>query len=174
RRGALFDRRLVLSGYRQSVLLSAKLTALIGVAALVSLYAVLVLLAFWWSASAPLIWLGFFSAALIYGALGLLLGVLVDSELAGFFIVIMVSLLDTFLQAPVENPLANKPFLAAFPTYGPMQVAVSGGFQHTFPPAAFLLSLAWFALLAGVGMGIFGLRTRRRGRRISGIQSAAL
>lgn len=99
-------------------------------------------------------------AALIYGALGLLLGTLISSELAGFFLIIMVSLMDTVLQAPVENPLANKDFLAAFPTYGPMQVAVSGGFGHGIPAGGVALSLAWFVGFALVGPLIFWRRTR--------------
>jgi hypothetical protein len=166
RRNAAFDRRLVLCGYARSTLLLAKLSALVGVAVLVALYATAVLALFWPSPTLPFVGLGFLSDALIYGTLGVLLGVLVGNELAGFFLVIMVSLLDTFLQAPVENPLANKPFLAAFPSYGPMQVAVSGGFHHAFPVTAFLLSLAWVALFAALGVGIFAWRTRLRGRGV--------
>jgi hypothetical protein len=170
RRGAAFDRRLVLSGYAQAGLLLAKLTALLGVAVAVSLYATAILAVFWPSGTLPYVWLGFCADGLIYGALGLLLGIVVDSELAGFFIVIMASLLDTFLQAPVENPLANKPFLVAFPTYGPMQVAVVGGIARAFPTTAFLLALAWFAVLAGLGLGLFGWRTRLRGRRHTAVR----
>ncbi len=166
RRNAAFDRRLVLCGYARSTLLLAKLSALVGVAVLVACYATVVLAAFWPSPTLPFVGLGFVGDALIYGTLGVLLGVLVGNELAGFFLVIMVSLLDTFLQAPVENPLANKPFLAAFPSYGPMQVAVSGGFRHAFPVTAFLLSLAWMALFAALGVGIFAWRTRLRGRGV--------
>lgn len=165
RRGALFDRRLVFSGYNRAVLMLAKLTALITVAALLSLYTTVVLALFWPSPTVSLVWFGFFLDALIYGALGLLLGVLVDSELAGFFIVIMVSLMDTLLQVPVENPLANRAFLIAFPSSGPTQIAVSGGFQRSFPVSALCFSLAWFALFAVVGFAIFGWRTRRRGGR---------
>ncbi len=167
RRGAAFDRRLVQCGYARSIVLLAKLSALAGVAVLIALYATLVLALFWPSWTLPFVGLGFLTDALIYGALGVLLGVLVTSELAGFFLVIMISLMDTVLQAPIENPLANKPFLVAFPSYGPMQVAVSGGFARTFPVAAFLLSLAWVLLFAALGVGIFAWRTRlrRRGAR---------
>jgi energy-coupling factor transporter ATP-binding protein EcfA2 len=94
------------------------------------------------------------------GALGLLLGMLISSELAGFFLIIMVSLMDTVLQAPVENPLASKDFLAAFPSSGPMQVAVSGGFGHGIPAGSVALSLVWFAGIALVGLLIFWRRTR--------------
>jgi hypothetical protein len=160
-----FDRRLVLCGYRQSTLMLAKLSALAVAAAAVSLYAVAVLAVAWRPAGLSLIWLSFFLAALIYGALGLLLGVLVRSELAGFFLIIMVSLLDTFFQNPVDNPAANKDFLKTFPSYGPMQLGVAGGFGHGFPTRELLLALAWFAGCAVVGLAIFWLRTRAWGDR---------
>lgn len=160
RRNAAFDRRLVLAGLPQTVAMAAKTTAIVIVAALVSLYATLVLEAFWHFTAFSAVWLGYLLDALTYGALGLLLGVLVSSELAGFFLIIMVSLLDTTLQAPIENPLANKDFLAGFPTYGPMQVAVSGGFGHGVPGGGVLIALAWFVGFAMVGLLIFWWRTR--------------
>lgn len=166
RRGAAFDRRLVQCGYTRSILVLAKLSALAVVAVLIALYATVVLALFWPSPTLPFVGLGFLCDALIYGTLGVLLGVLVTSELAGFFLVIMISLMDTVLQAPIENPLANKAFLAAFPSYGPMQVAVSGGFRQVFPVTAFALSLGWVALFAALGVGIFAWRTRLRGRGV--------
>ena len=174
RSGARFDRRLVLSGYAQPVLLLAKVTALIGVAALVALYTALVLLFFWRAAGLPLIWVGYLLGALIYGALGLLLGVLVKSELAGFFLIIMVSMMDTFFQNPFENPFANKPFLKWFPAYAPTQYAVAGAFTSARPWWPVAVSLLWFVGLALVGLAIFWLRTRawQHARATSGTVSA--
>ena len=160
RRNAAFDRRLTLAGLPQPVAIAAKVTAIIVVAALISLYATLVMEVFWRPEAPAAIWLGYLLDALIYGALGLLLGVLVSSELAGFFLIIMISLMDTLLQAPIENPLANKDFLAAFPSYGPMQVAVSGGFGHGVLWGSALLALAWFVGFALIGLLIFWWRTR--------------
>jgi hypothetical protein len=110
----------------------------------------------------PLIWLGFWCAALIYGGLGLLLGVLVTNELAGFFLVIMVSQMDTFLQNPLGNPLGNQPVLREFPSFGATQLAVAGGFTRLFPWEDVGLSLAWFAGYAVLGLLIFWWRTRAR------------
>ena len=125
RKGIQFDRRLTLAGYSQVTLMAAKLIAI--VVAVIALYAGLVMVAFWRPESFALLWVGYFCGALAYGTLGLLMGVLAASELAGFFVIIMVSLMDTLQQNPVENPVANKPFLNAFPSYGSMQVAVGGG-----------------------------------------------
>ncbi|HEY7778637.1 MAG TPA: hypothetical protein VIC85_00355 [Ktedonobacterales bacterium] len=168
RRDGAFDRRLVLAGLPRPVAVAAKAAAIVVVAALVSLYAALVLEAFWRPVAFGAVWLGYLLDALTYGALGLLLGVLVSSELAGFFLIIMVSLIDTTLQAPIENPLANKDFLAGFPSYGPMQVAVSGGFGHGVPGGGIVLALLWFVGFLVAGLVIFWWRTRAwnaRGRR---------
>ena len=160
RRNAAVDRRLVLAGLPQPVAIAAKTMAIVVVAVLISLYGASVLLLFWHNAGFGAIWLGYLLDALIYGALGLLLGALVSSELAGFFLIIMVSLMDTLLQAPIENPLANKDFLIALPSFGPVQVAVSGGFGHGVPWSSVLLALAWFVGFALIGLLIFWWKTR--------------
>lgn len=170
-RNSAFDRRLVLAGMPQSVVLGAKLTSIVVISVLIGLYATVVLLVLWPSGSFGPIWLGYALDALIYGALGLLLGVLVANELAGFFLIIMASLLDTYFQLPIDNPVANKPFLAYFPSFGPVQLAVSGGFGHGIPLGALGSGLEWFALLGVLGFLIFGYRTRtwagRSERRLS-------
>lgn len=160
RSGAAFDRRLVLCGYRQWVLMLAKLTAMLFTSALVALYAALALFLFWRPVSLPLVWIGFFAAALIYGAFGLFIGAVVTSEVAGFFLVIMISLFDTLLQNPVENPLANKPVLRYFPSYGPTQIMVGGGFIHNYTGYGLMSALVWVAGLALLGIFCFWIRTR--------------
>lgn len=160
RSGAAFDRRLVLCGYRQWVLMLAKLTGMIIVSGLVALYAAVALLLFWQPVSLPLVWVGFFAAALIYGAFGLFIGAIVTSEIAGFFLVIMLSLFDTFFQNPVENPLANKPVLLYFPSYGPTQIMVGGAFTHNYTGFGLSSSFVWIVGLALLGLLFFWLRTR--------------
>ncbi|HEY7975162.1 MAG TPA: ABC transporter permease [Ktedonobacterales bacterium] len=160
RASAAFDRRLVLCGYRQVTLMLAKLTGMLVASALIALYATLTLLFFWRPPSLPLIWLGFFGAALIYGALGLFIGAVVTSEIAGFFLVIMVSLFDTFFQNPVDNPLANNSSLRYFPSYGPTQISVGGGFTHSVTGYGLGSAAAWFIALALLGLVCFWLRTR--------------
>jgi ABC-2 type transport system permease protein len=160
RKNSAFDRRLVLCGLPQPLMLAAKLTALAIVALVVSGYATLVLLFFWRPENLAIVWLGYCLIALIYGAMGLLLGVLVRNELAGFFVIIMVGLLDATFQIPVENPLGNKTFLRYFPAHGPIQLTVAGGFVGQLPLSMALLSLAWVAGFGLVGLLVFWLRTR--------------
>jgi ABC-2 type transport system permease protein len=164
RKTLAFDRRLVFAGYRQSTLITAKTVAIAIVAAAVAGYTALVLLAFWRPSLAG--WLAILAAytviAFTYGAFGLLLGVLVKGDLEGFFLIIMGSLIDTFLQNPLGNPIANKPILQWFPSFGPMQFAVGGAFARTALWSHLALGLAWAAAFAAGGLVIFRLKTRSR------------
>ena len=176
RRALPLDRRLVFAGYRQSLLVAAKSLATVAVAATVGLYASLVLLAFWLPSVAGwfAIFAGFALMAIEYGALGLLLGVLVKGDLEGFFLIIMGGLTDTFLQNPVGNPVANKPLLQYFPSFGPMQFASGGAFGHTWLWRDLALGGAWAIGFAAVGLVVFQLRTRvRRHTRAGGSSSAS-
>ena len=135
RRALPFDRRLVLSGYRPGPLITAKTTAALAVAAAVGAYAAVILLAFWRPAGLWAIAVAFILAAATYATFGLLIGVLVRGDLEGFFLIIMIAMLDTFLENPVDNPLANKAILEFFPSYGPTQFAAAGAFHHQMRPA---------------------------------------
>ena len=164
RKALTFDRRLVFAGYRQGVLIAAKTLAVGLVAIGVAGYTAGVLIVYWrpglagWAA----IFAGYAMIALIYGAFGLLLGVTVRGDLEGFFLIIMGGLTDTFLQNPLGNPLANKPILQWFPSFGPMQFAVGGSLGHSALWRHLALGLAWALGFTVAGLVIFRLRTRTR------------
>jgi hypothetical protein len=103
-------------------------------------------------------------AAATYAALGLLIGVLVRGDLEGFFLIIMIAMLDTFLENPVDNPLANKPMLEFFPSYGPTQFAAAGAFHHQALASMAAASLAWTAIFALLGLAVLRLRMPRPAR----------
>jgi ABC-2 type transport system permease protein len=173
RKDKSFDRRLVISGYPQALLMLAKLTALLITAAAIALYASVMLYFFWQPESLPIVWLGFFGATLIYGSLGLLLGVLLPGELEGFFLIIMVSLMDTFLQNPVDNPVANQSFLIGFPSYAPTQLLVAGGFTSTMPWEMVVYSAGWVLGFALLGLAIFLWKTRATSVHTTKLSAAA-
>lgn len=166
RKALAFDRRLVFAGYRQATLIGAKTLAMVVVATAVALYTALAVLVFWrpsvggWSA----VLAGFTVIALTYGALGLLLGVVVKRDLEGFFLIIMGGLMDTFLQNPLGNPLANEPLLQWFPSFGPMQFAAGGAFGDTALWGHLALGLLWASAFSAVGLTVFRIRTRSRNR----------
>jgi ABC-2 type transport system permease protein len=164
RRALPFDRRLVLSGYRPGALITAKTVAALSAAVLVGAYAAVIMLAFWRPGGVVAIAIAFILAAATYASLGLLIGVSVPGDLEGFFLIIMIALVDTFLQNPVGNPLANKPILEFFPAYGPTQFAVAGAFHHQAMADMALLSLAWAAGFALLGLIVLRLRMPRRPR----------
>jgi hypothetical protein len=88
----------------------------------------------------------------------------VRGDLEGFFLIIMISLLDTFLENPVDNPLANKPLLEFFPSYAPTQFAAAGAFHHQALLTMIGLSLAWTAAFALLGLVMLRLRLPRAAR----------
>jgi ABC-2 type transport system permease protein len=165
RRSLPFDRRLVLSGYRHSALIAAKTTAALAQAVGIGAYAAAVMLVFWRPAGVWAIAAAFILGAATYSALGLLLGVLVRGDLEGFFLIIMISMMDTFLENPVDNPLANKPILELFPSYAPTQFAAAGAFHHQGLASMAALSLAWTAAFALLGLAVLRLRLPRSTRR---------
>jgi hypothetical protein len=165
RRSLPFDRRLVLSGYQHSALIAAKTTAALAQAVGIGAYAAAVMLVFWRPAGIWAIAAAFILGAATYAAFGLLIGVLVRGDLEGFFLVIMISMLDTFLENPVDNPLANKAILKFFPSYAPTQFAAAGAFHHQVLASMAALSLAWTAAFALLGLAVLRLRLPQLARR---------
>ncbi|MGK5548337.1 ABC transporter permease [Streptomyces sp. URMC 127] len=155
-----FDRRLVLAGYPRICLIVAKVAAMLLAAVLVSAYATAVMWWYWDPVRPWLLMAGVFTAAVGYGGIGILLGAFLRNDLAGLFVIIMTSLLDTMLQNPISNPGATKGGVQFLPEYGPMQVSVAAGFTHTTPYGHLLLGPAWFAATALLGTAAFDLRTR--------------
>jgi ABC-2 type transport system permease protein len=174
RRSRPFDRRLVLSGYRHSALIAAKTTAALAQAVGIGAYAAAVMLVFWRPAGIWAIAAAFILGAATYAAFGLLIGVLVRGDLEGFFLIIMISMLDTFLENPVDNPVANKPILEFFPSYAPTQFAAAGAFHHQALAGMAALSVAWTLAFALLGLAVLRLRLPRPARSPHQASSAAI
>ncbi|MGW1871599.1 hypothetical protein ACWCPS_39585 [Streptomyces mauvecolor] len=158
------DRRLVLAGFPRAQLLLAKVAALVLVAAVLALYATVLL---WLSWSVRQFWplaTSMYAANLVYGGIGIMLGALLRGELEGMFIVIMTSIVDLGLQSPALNPLANQPGLWILPMYGPMQVAIAAAFTDEWPLRHLMFGLAWCLATSAVGLSVFCSRTRTHGR----------
>ncbi|PSJ26950.1 hypothetical protein B7P34_20035 [Streptosporangium nondiastaticum] len=155
-----FDRRLVLAGYPRVCLLVAKVGAMLLAAALISAYATAVICWYWDPVRPWLLMAGVFTAGVGYGGIGILLGAFLRNELAGLFVIIMTSLLDTMLQNPISNPGATKGGVQALPEYGPTQVSVAAGFSGDTPYGHLMLGPAWFAAMWLLGTAAFRLRTR--------------
>jgi hypothetical protein len=151
RRSALVDQRLVLCGYSRGALILGRLAALGAACVLVSLYAVLVLSMFTPPQHPGVVLAGVFGAVMTYAAIGVLVGLVARGDLEGFFVIIMLSLVDTFVQNPIGNPAANRAVVEYFPSYLPMQIVVGGAVANHVAWWQFWGSLGW-----AVGLGILG------------------
>ena len=160
RRSSDFDRRLVLAGYPRSALLVAKLLALGLASAAVSLYATIVLVLFWAPDLVVPFYLSLTLSGLTYGGIGILLGVLFRTELAGMFLIIMISLVDVMVQNPIIAPSTRSGAIGLLPTYGAMQNAVGAAFTGDLSVGYFLLGLLWLAGASVIGLIVFHRRTR--------------
>jgi ABC-2 type transport system permease protein len=160
RRSALVDQRLVLCGYSRVALILGRLLALAAASVLLAVYAVAVLAAFTPPQRPGIVVAGTFGAVLTYAAIGVLAGVVARGDLEGFFFIIMLSLVDTFIQNPIGNPAANRAVVEYFPSYLPMQVVVGGAIANRTAWWQFWGSLAWAAALGILGVQGFWFRTR--------------
>lgn len=141
----------------------ANTVVLLAVTAAVALYMVLILICFWhFPHNIFEVWLGFWLVSLTYGSIGRVLGMLLNSELPGFFFIVMFSMIDVFLQNPLGNPAANKHFLRYFPSYSAMQLSVAGGFTHIFASLEVVLALIWYGSFLSGSLIIFFIKTRRK------------
>ncbi|MEU5580524.1 hypothetical protein ABZ791_35655 [Streptomyces huasconensis] len=160
------DRRLVLAGYPRFPMLLAKVTAVAVVATLIAVYTTAVL-----GSSLPVeqsgpLALAVLGAGLVYGGIGLLLGSSVRGELEGFFLVIMLSLVDTGLQNPVLN-VADVAGSSALPLYGACQFALAAAFTSVTSWSHGLLPLAWAASTGALALLAFRVRTRSHCRIVT-------
>ncbi len=156
-----FDKRLTRAGLSRFWFIVGSTIALLAVTAVVALYMILILLLFWPSPHNIFeIWLGFWLVSITYGSLGRIIGMILNSELPGFFFIVMFSMIDVFLQNPLGNPAANKPFLQFFPSYSAMQLSVAGGFTHIFAGSQVLLALSWLISFFLISLVLFYFRTK--------------
>ncbi|ANZ40387.1 hypothetical protein BBK82_34555 [Lentzea guizhouensis] len=160
RRSSDFDQRLVLAGHPRSCMLVAKLVALVLMAVVTALYATVVMDLFWEPRQVALIGFSLFTSALTYGGLGMVLGLALSTELAGMFVIIMVSLVDVMVQNPIINPSADLGPVRLLPTYGSMQAAAVAGFTDEGAVGHALLGLVWLLAFSLVGATAFHWRTK--------------
>jgi ABC-2 type transport system permease protein len=160
RRSALVDQRLVLCGYSRSALILGRLLAFAVASGLLAFYAVAVLAAFTPPQHPVVVVAGTFGAVLTYAAIGVLAGVIARGDLEGFFFIIMLSLVDTFIQNPIGNPAANRGVVEYFPSYLPMQIVVGGAIADHVAWWQFWDSIGWAVVLGVLGVLGFWLRTR--------------
>ncbi|MCA6091854.1 hypothetical protein LE181_06700 [Streptomyces sp. SCA3-4] len=159
RQAGPFDRRLTAAGYPRTPLLLAKATALLSAAALVALYTTAWTLAVWSPRHPGFLWLGLFTACLVYGALGLVLALFLPGELEGMVVIFVTSNLDLLPQSPLVNPDPQGFLGPLLPMYGSMQTCLAAGLAPTIPLRPVVASLTWTGALTLIALLAFCIRT---------------
>jgi len=161
-RSVPFDRRLVQAGYSRLALVLAKVSTLVVLAAAVAVYTTAWMHLYWRPQQLVLLAASLFLGALIYGGIGIMLAAVLRTELAGMFLLIMISFVDVGLQNPMATPLAASPVLRVLPGYGAMQSAVASVGLRLVPWSYLALGMCWVVGAAATGITAFMLRTRSR------------
>jgi hypothetical protein len=142
------DRRLVLAGLRMREALLARVAVIAAATGLVAAVAAAAMAVDFTPASWPPVLAGLALTGLIYAAIGVLAGVLLDALPATYLILFLVMTDLGVVQTPMFH--ASPPRLAwLLPGYAPSRVMIAGAYEHGFAATGDLLfALAWFALLA--------------------------
>jgi hypothetical protein len=160
RQSEAVDQRLVLCGHSRAALILGRLVAL-GLASIaVAAYAAGVVSLFFPVRHYAVVAAGTFVAVAAYVAIGTLAGVVLPGDLEGFFFIIMLSLVDTFMQNPIGSAAANHRVVEFFPSYLPMQMVVAGALTDRTAWWQFWTGLGWGASFGLLGLAAFWYRTR--------------
>lgn len=134
------DGRLVLSGYRAREVILARLGTLGILAALVTVVSVGVMAYDVWPEQPLFFLLSLFVVTLLYGLVGMLIGVFLD-RVAGLWTLLVVSMLDIGLfQSPLFPMGDDSWWVAILPGHYPMEVIFDTGLTASFDT---LTQLGW-------------------------------
>lgn len=153
------DARLVVAGLSRRSLVAARSITAVAIALVTSSVSLGVLLATQ-NVDSPLsLFAAIFLSALIYGAMGIGLARLVEGDLEGSFVLILIFMLDAF----VGGPLGGAHGLAAsvFPLHFTSETAVAAMLGGGYPAEWLLYGLAYLAVVAAVPLAADGRRVSR-------------
>jgi ABC-2 type transport system permease protein len=145
---ATADSRLVVAGYRASQVVLARLGLLIGVAVVATGISVGVMLTAFQPEQLGWFLVGTALTAVIYGMVGLLVGVLLN-RLLGVYVILFGSMIDLFI---FQNPLASDPPSMAMwlPGHYPLRVVIDAGFTGSVSLGDVGLTVAYLAVLTAL------------------------
>lgn len=146
------DARLVLAGYEPYQVALARLGLLSLVGGLATVFAVEGLgIVAYVPEEVALFYAATLLTALVYGALGMLAGILLD-RLAGVYLILFGAIVDLFV---FQNPIAKDPPAAAvlLPGHYPMELAMAAGFSQSVPGTAVWGSLGMLGIATLLAVG---------------------
>ena len=163
------DRRLVFEGYRPWELFAAKVIVITGAAAAVAIYVTGLLLAFYHPSRLGGVFLGFFLGGLLYGLIGIALGVVCRRELDGILAMLLLVNVDPgWLQNPVFYAGAqHRVVIQWLPSHHFCQLTLLSAFTEKPLGTELAYGGTWLAvvgLIAAIGYRLrIGLVRRRDG-----------
>lgn len=154
------DRRLVFEGFHPAELLGARAIVVSGVSTIVALHVTVLLLVFHRPDRLGAVFLGFLAGGLLYGFLGILIGVLSRRELDGILAILLLVNIDPgWLQNPVYYAGAqHRALIHWLPSHHACQVTMLGAFTGESLLRELALAGAW--LLAIGAAAAIGYRLR--------------
>ena len=156
------NRRLIVGGYHPAELIAAKLSVLICVVAVISVYIGIVLSLLFQPRHFGFVILGFALAGFVHACYGLLVGALVRRELEGMLLIVLLVNIDAgWLQNPIFYAEAhNKELIRYLPAYFPSQASIVSAFTDHSIAGPLVGSLVYGVGLLTVALIIYFLRMR--------------
>lgn len=114
--GGAFDRRLAMTGHPRFHLVPARLAAL--TLACAAAYATAVTAVAWSPRQPFMLAAALFSAAMTYGALGVVFGSVLGREAEVMFAILMISIIDLALKNPLSGSGSDSAVVRYLPSYG--------------------------------------------------------
>jgi hypothetical protein len=158
------DRRLVFEGYRPGELLLARLMVMAGLATVVAVWVGALLMLLAEPARSLGVPAGLLLAAVVYGAIGMLIGALVRRELEGMLVILLLVNIDAgWLQNPALYAHAQqRQLIRLLPAHHPSQIVMGSAFSDASLAAPFAVSVGYLAALVCAAAAAYALRVRVR------------
>lgn len=150
------DARLVVAGLSRRSFVAAHSVTAVAIGAVTSAVSLGVLLATQDVASPATLFLAIFISALIYGAMGIGLARLIEGDLEGSFVLILVFMLDAFVGGPLGG--AHGLGAAVYPLHYTSEITVAAMTGGGYPAEWLLYGLAYLAVLAVLPLAVGGRR----------------
>jgi hypothetical protein len=157
------DLRLVRAGLRVHELLLAKLLVLVTIVAVLAVYET-AMVAPWVSPRHPFrMGSGFLLGSTVYGCLGVLIGAIVNNELEGVFMILLLTNIDAgWLQNPIYYAMSERRSIIEWlPAHYPTQIAITSAFSDEVPKGLSMRALGHAAWAAVGSLLVLLFRARR-------------
>lgn len=157
-------KRLILCGYRSGEIILSKFILLLTIILSISVYISLIIHFFFSPENIIGVTLGFILIGFVYGSYGMLIGSVLNGELEGILLIVLLANLDiSWLQNPIFYAAApHKVFIRSLPSFYPSQVSLISAFSEHSIGSAVLESIVYGLIFLIIAFLIYALRMRLR------------